>query len=273
MKPETKTHLDEARRYLGKCAAKVSSRETSARPLSASEKEMVIGFGTARDWIVWASALEDLSFSTKATRNSARSQGITESVRFNQMWTATNALFAKDSILICALSPFLLTNTVTKSELKRFEVLYKFASIDTQTEARCLDGINALLSMECQAEGVPAEFKADGTPTMWEVIYHKYLRPEDRARKSGIGNTITLKLNAAKNLNVGVTKKNRIDHALPAGDGPSLIYAARNWAVHGVLLTTFFRGSRQKYVTFIDNITMLLSMALAGMARNLHAKL
>jgi len=273
MKPETKKNLEEARKVLGQCAHKVSVRATASQPLTHADREMIIGLGTARDWIVWAHALEELSFSTIATKRSARSQGVTESVRFNQMWTATNALFAKDTILSLAISPRPLPNTITGSELNRFKALYQSAGIDQQIEGACLKAINALLSMECKTNDVPGEFKADGTPTMWEVIYHKYLRPEDRRRKTGIGSTITSRLDAAKSLNAGVSTKDRINHALPVGDGPSLIYAARNWGVHGVLLTSFFRGSRQKYNTFIDNITLLVSITLAGTARNLYAKL
>ena len=42
MKPETKRHLNEARKVLGKCAAKVSSMATATHQLSATEKEMLI---------------------------------------------------------------------------------------------------------------------------------------------------------------------------------------------------------------------------------------
>jgi hypothetical protein len=87
---------------------------------------------------------------------------------------------------------------------------------------------------------------------MWEVIDQKYTRAVDRTR--GLGKEISLALNAK---------------TLPNPDGPTLIYGARNWAVHGMLLTSFFRGSKQKYLTFIDNITLLLSLTLRGAAAKL----
>jgi hypothetical protein len=59
---------------------------------------MLIGFGTARDWIRWAVSLRDLKFQ-RGEEKSSRKAGITEVVRFNQIWTAVNALFAKESIL------------------------------------------------------------------------------------------------------------------------------------------------------------------------------
>jgi hypothetical protein len=126
--------------------------------------------------------LKDLSFSTKSEKKSARAQGITESVRFNQMWTATNAMFAKESILMLALSPDPLPAQITNSEFRQFEVLYGFAGLDADLEKNCVDDLNALLSMECQTNDLTGELKADRTPTMWEVIYSKYMRQQDVAR-------------------------------------------------------------------------------------------
>ena len=109
--------------------------------------------------------------------------------------------------------------------------------------------------MECSADGINNVLNPGGTPTMWEVIDQKYSRTQDRAQ--GIGKVIFVALAAGQ---------------LPTPDGPTLIYGARNWSVHGVLLTSFFRGSQQKYMTFIDNITLLLSAVLDGAARNLLNK-
>ena len=271
MKPETKKKLDEARGILGKCASRVSTLRTTSHPLlDDNERELCIGLGTARDWIRWATALEDLTFSTKSETLSARTQGITESVRFNQMWTATNALFAKDSILSIASAPLPLSKNVKGIEFKRFEVLYRFANIDTALERSCLDNLNALLSMECATPDVTGELKADGTPTMWEVIYHKYMRPEDRTRS--IGKTIGNAIAHAKSEHAKITQASRKDQPSLSVDGPTLIYAARNWAVHGMLITSFFRGSKQKYISFIDNIALLLSAVLEGASKKLLAK-
>src|ERR1700678_3681053 len=178
MKPETEIHLKQARKNLGLCAARISKRRTAIRPLSADEREMIIGFGTAHDWVRWAFALDDLKFSTKSEALSARSQGIVESVRFNQMWTATNALFAKDSILTVVSSPVPLTAAIRASEIKRFDVIYKVAGLNPALEGTCVDTLNELLSMECKADGLVGVFTADGTPIMWEVIYEKYMRPD-----------------------------------------------------------------------------------------------
>jgi hypothetical protein len=155
---------------------------------------------------------------------------------------------------------------VKESDAKRFEVLYRFAGLAPAVESTCLDALNSLLSMECQTGGVQGELKADGTPTMWEVIYHKYMRSEDRRR--GIGKIIAHALDGARRRNARFAPGGRVDNPPPAATGPTLVYAARNWAVHGMLLTSFFRGSRQKYIRFIENITLLLSAVLDGAAQN-----
>lgn len=273
MKAETKKKLKQTRSNLGKCAAKVVSRKSSTQPQIGSESEMIIGFGTARDWIRWAYSLSDLKFSTTSEQTSARAQGIVESVRFNQIWTATNALFAKDSILAVSSSPVPLSASVKSSEIERFKVIYKIAALDPLLEKSCVDTLNKLLSMECKATGITGVLTADGTPTMWEVIYHKYMRPEDRKRS--LGKAIALALTNAQNANaLATTAGNKLTiQPTPVVDGHVLIYAARNWAVHGMLLTSFFRGSREKYITFIDNISLLLSAVLEGASRNLLLKI
>jgi hypothetical protein len=245
MKPEAEDYLQQARLGLRRCASVISARAAVAGLHSPHNREMMIGFGTASDWVRWAVALRELTFASKREGLSARHEGITESVRFNLLWTATNALFARDTIISITASGL----TVPDSELERFKLLYAFAGVDPKIEASCISTLNALLSMECKADGVISVLNPGGNPTMWEVIDQKYSRPIDRKR--GLGKLIHTAL---------LSKK------LPQADGPTLIYGARNWAVHGMLLTSFFRGSRQKYITFVDNLVLLLSLVLRGAA-------
>jgi hypothetical protein len=246
MRPETKDILHDARSLLGNAAGRIAGRETAAYSLTTHEREVVIGFGTSRDWIRWAMALVDLTFRTRAEQRSARGEGITESVRFNQMWTATNALYARDGVLRLIVPMAKLPTT----DLDQFKLLYKAASPDAKLETSCISTLHRLLDMECATTGI-TPILGTANPTMWEVIYHKYCRPKDRTRGIGkvIGNALAKK-------------------QFPRPDGPTLIYGARNWAVHGMLLTSFFRGSRQKYLTFIDNITLLLAATLRGAAQH-----
>jgi hypothetical protein len=247
MKAETRTNLRRARADFGRCAQIISSRATPAKPLTPTDREKLIAVGTARDWVRWSGSLNGLSFASKSEEKSARTAGIEESIRFNQMWTATNALFARDSVL--ALTT--LAN-LPASEAKRFQLLYQFSPPNPIIETQCLETLKQLLGMECNAKDIVSVISPGNNPTMWEVIDQKYTRPIDRTR--GLGRVIANALNAQQ---------------LPNPDGPTLIYGARNWAVHGMLLTSFFRGSRQKYLTFIDNVTLLLSLVLRSAAANL----
>jgi hypothetical protein len=264
MKDETAQFLHQTKQRLGIALDRISSRAGPSRPLSQLEKDQKLGLGTARDWIRWAVALENIRFKTKGENVSARRQGIVESVRFTQIWTGTNALFSRDSVLsVLGLLP------ANENELARFRIVYASAGISTSPEeASILQTLYALLDMECDTDDVapmltlPASpprnphLAAPSYPTMWEVIFSKYLRPTDRTR--GIGRVIGHELAA---------------HRHPRPDGPVLIYGARNWTVHGMLLTSFFRGSRRKYETFIDNINLLLAAALAGASRELAARI
>ncbi len=270
MKSKTVKHLRLAQKQLGDCTRNISQRKNPSGTLTLDEREMIIGLGTARDWVRWAVALKDLTFTRESESKSSRTQGITESVRFNLLWTGANALFAKDSVLSAVVAPASLSPATKGSEQKRFAALYASANIDAVEEKDALQTLHDLLSMECKAQGVVGELKADGTPTMWEIIYHKYMRPKDRG--CGLGKILSPVLEAAKKANAAPASK-RIDHPMPNIDGPTLIYAARNWAVHGMLLTSFFRGSREKYLTFSENITFLLAATLDGASRKLLTRL
>jgi hypothetical protein len=161
-------------------------------------------------------------------------------------------LFSKDSIIRLT-SP---GKSIPKTEFDRFKVLYLNAHLDSSLEKSCVDTICKLLGMECKAKDIVSIIDPKKTPTMWEVIDQKYTNETDRKR--GLGKVIAVSLKA---------------NILPTPDGPTLIYGARNWAVHGMLLTSFFRGSQQKYITFVDNITLLLSMVLEGISKDILKKL
>ena len=268
------------------CASKISHRRSATGTAIGTDQIRIQAFGTAQDYIRWAVALEKLASSTLGESRSARSAGITESVRFIQLWTATNALYSRNQILQLVTNPH-----KDWGERKRFEELYAAARLVKSFEREVVDALTESLDIECNAIGIRRKIKklkpprnapgrvqrpynpsykrnpAIGThplykprkemsaveyPTMWEVIDQKYSRPEDRQRPYSIGKTIS--------------------EALAKGDwprptGPQLIYGARNWTVHGMLLTSFFRGSSAKYPAFIENIQLLLAAVLDRFAR------
>jgi len=286
MRPETLNHLKSARQLLGHCAREIEAKQNAGQMPQNRGKELRLALGTARDWLRWASALEDLRFSTKSERNSSRRNGLTECVRFTQMWAATNALFARDEVMNFA------GLATSQSELVRFRRLYEAATLQPQFEHDRIEALHEILGSQCNADGVTRKInKPDPRPirklpqplfpiyvpnpkiaahpkykpepvallpTMWEVIDQKYSRPKDREIPRSIGQHI------AEALDTG---------DWPQPDGPMIIYGARNWTVHGMLLTSFFRGSKAKYPAFIDNINLLLAAVLDGFGQHIFSKL
>lgn len=253
MKGATHQNLLKARALFRQCAQKLEAKRIGNAPLALTEREMQIGFGLCADYQRWAAALNELSFSTKAEARSSRTQGLAASVRFGYMWTGTNALFSRESVLLLANG--LVPLPANLGELGRFRLIYNFAQLPAGLVATERKLLNDLLSMECKAQSLPGA-PAKDSYTMWEVIFYKYIVPEQR--KFGIGRSIATALEAGHT---------------PAFDPPTIIYGARNWNVHGVLISSSFRGSRQKHLAFVDSINLLLSETLARTAARFCALL
>jgi hypothetical protein len=90
-------------------------------------------------------------------------------------------------------------------------------------------------------------------PTILEVIYFKYTVASEQSR--GLGKKL---LKAATTDNY------------ESLDLPTLIYATRNWNIHGVLLSSSFRGTRKKFNLWIDTINLTLAEVLANSSKALH---
>jgi len=86
-------------------------------------------------------------------------------------------------------------------------------------------------------------------PTILEVIYFKYTVTREQSR--GVGRKL---------LRAAITGNYR--HL----DLPTLIYATRNWNIHGVLLSSSFRGTRKKFNVWIDTVNIALARILEGAA-------
>jgi hypothetical protein len=243
MRPATRTNLFHAQKLFGACARKLEKRRAPRKPLIDADRELQIGFGLCADWLRFAASIDGLVFVRRSERASSRVDSLLESTRFGYVWTATNALFSRIGILLLAKGGPL-SNADAKSELHKFKVLYKFADVPQDvidTEEKLL---NRLLHMECGAEPLPnAPLKSHYK--MYEVIFYKYIVPDQRRFK------------VAKLLEAAI--RGGVD---PILDAPTIIYAARNWYVHGVLISSSFRGTRQKHIVFTDSVTFLLSEVL-----------
>ena len=253
MKGATHRNLRTARALFRECAQKLEATRVGNAPLPLAEREMQIGFGLSADYQRWAAALNEISFSTKTEVRSSRTQGLAESIRFGYAWTGTNALFSRGSILRLANGG--VAPPQNMGELRRFRLIYDFAQLPAALVASEGKLLNDLLSMECQPEPLPGA-PVKPSYTMWEAIFYKYIVPEQRT--FGIGRSIATALAAGHT---------------PNFDPPTIIYGARNWNVHGVLISSSFRGSRQKHLTFVDGMNLLLSEVLARSAARFSALL
>jgi hypothetical protein len=235
--------LARAARSLGQCAKAV---ETEGAPsgLTLPEYERLIGFGIACDWVGWAQHLKSLSYSNKRRSQSDRAYGLSELTRFTFMWTATNALFARSPI-IELLDP---TAGTKASELARFRVLFQHCGLPPHDVNALEATLHSVLTLPMHVQYFPWA-SVNSPPTILEVIYFKYTVASEQTRDLG------------KKLLRAATTNNYHDLDLP-----TLIYATRNWNIHGVLLSSSFRGTRKKFNIWIDTVNMALARVLEGTA-------
>ena len=239
--------LNRAARTFGQCAKAVENNNGPA-VLSVAAYERLIGFGICCDWLGWARQLKDLTYSQKARAKSERAYGMTELSRFTFAWTAANALFSRTAILEL-LDP---TPETRRSELERFRVLFEHSGLPASAIRAHEVNLQSILALPMHVGYFP--WPAINTPpTILEVIYFKYMVASEQGR--GIGRKL---LRAAATNNYSEL------------DLPTLVYATRNWNIHGVLLSSSFRGTRKKFNFWIDTVNLSLAQMLEGTATSLH---
>jgi hypothetical protein len=239
--------LERATRGFGQCAKAVNTKAASTG-LTHPEYQRLIGLGIASDWVRWAQILQTIRYSARRRSTEDREHGLNELTRFTFMWTATNALFARSAI-IELLEPSAVTKT---AELERFRVLVKYCGLTTAEVTGFENTLHSLLMLPMHVQYFPWA-PANSPPTILEVIYFKYTLP--REQTLGLGKKM---LEAATTNNYSKL------------DLPTLIYAHRNWNIHGVLLSSSFRGPRKKFNIWIDTINTALARILEGTATALQ---
>ena len=242
--------LGSASRALGQCAKRVEA-DADISGLSPSEYERLIGFGMACDWLRWAQHILSINYSKQKYQKSDRSYSILELTRFTYMWTATNALFARPAVIELLDS----TRRSRGTELERFRILYNHSDFSFSKSEEMISTLHTLLSLSMEVQHFPWEAK-NNPPTILEVIYFKHTAQKEKNNDFG-----------QKLLNVIQTDN------YASLDIPTLIYATRNWNIHGVLLSSSFRGTRKKFNLWIDTINFALANILNGSASALLNKL
>jgi|688.fasta_scaffold245820_1 hypothetical protein len=239
--------LSAAAKNFGQCAKAIELRAGST-PLTPNDYECLIGFGMAYDWVGWARHFSELSYTDKRRSVSDRAHSINELTRFTFLWTAANALFARTNVLHL-LDP----NIASRStELERFRVLFNSSNLSTAIITAREKSLHSLLRLPMHVQHFPWT-PINNPPTILEVIYFKYTVPNEQSR--GLGKKL---LKAATTGNY------------ESLDLPTLIYATRNWNIHGVLLSSSFRGTRKKFNLWIDTINLTLAEVLANSSKALH---
>lgn len=238
-----------AAKSLGTCANRAAA--IGRQPQTPAHAELQIGLGTAADWVNWASRLRTLDFSSSIKRGSPRSNSYLETTRFTFAWTAANALFSRDLVL-----QRLHTGHLPTGEIERFRLLFGEAGITPPQEAAFLAPLHATLSSAREPEEFPWAILQ--TVRIIDLIYYKYT-PDSYRGKGKAGKAIK-----------AVVVDGRPVTSL---DLPTLIYATRNWTVHGSLVDSSFRGAPQQYQLYVTTVTKALAATIAGYARALERAL
>jgi hypothetical protein len=235
MKSVAKANLSPWQRSLlvaGKAYSAAAKAVAARAPqVGSAGKHQLIGVGVAADWTRRAAGLSSISFAGRLMNRSDRAESFTELLRFSFAWSGLNAIFARDELLR-------LFGSVPNSEFDRFHLLYKHSTPSLTREANRIATLHGVLAAPLL--GKRAAGSVQGVTTL-QALHSTYV-PISSAGK-------------------GASKK--IGAALAAGswaslDVPLLIYALRNWSVHGNTIDSSFR-SKPRFLTYVTTLTDALA--------------
>lgn len=205
--------------------------EIRTHGLSDHLSEKIIGVGVAADWVRRAAEMEDIEYIGKQLNKSSRKNSFLEIQRFGFSWFGLNAIFARPSLL------HVLGTPNGAGEFERFLVLFR---------ATPLPNANSLTQelVDLLAAKISSRYpnsQSGTTNSTLSVIQNKYLSHSPPA-----GRTARAILDAANTGNFG---------ALDLG---TLVYAFRNWTVHGCAMDGCF-GSRTRFRRYIEILQQVLA--------------
>lgn len=239
MNPFRHTLLN-ARKSYSRCASKVESRIKS-QGLTSLLSEQIIGIGVAADWLRRAAELEGVTYLGNQLNESKRNASFVEILRYSFSWFGLNAIFTRPMLLNLIGTP------QGHGEFTRFLVLFNSAALPS--EPTLTVSLQGLLAAQTSPR-LPN--RAPGTSvSVLSAIYVKYLSATGQQ-----GQTATAVANAATSGNISNLNL------------PTLLYAFRNWSVHGNALDGAF-GSRPGFLRYVE----LLQTGLAEIHDNTAAQL
>ena len=212
--------LLEVRKIYSQCANKVE-QHIAQQGLNDLLSTQVIGIGVATEWIRRAAEMDSVYYMGKNLNKSKNNELFVELLRFSFSWFAINAIFTRKELLDLFGTP-----SDQKSEYSKFCLLYGSAS-PTNVSLR-LQELRQLLNTTIVTR-LP-NMSSQSVITL-QAICWKYI-PSDIPGKPAKAIRDAAQTGSANSL-----------------DMPTLLYAFRNWSVHGNALHGCF-GSHSRFYQY-----------------------
>lgn len=239
----TQHQLLASRKTYSKCAAVVEAR-IRASGFTHTCSEQVAGVGVACDWLRRAAEMRSIEYVGGQLNDSRRRKPFVELLRYGHSWFALNAIFTRPALLDLVGKP------AGAAEFDAFTVLYDAARI-ADAAGRTMD-LHRILATPTTPR-LPG--RAVGTTvTTLAAIQAKYLPSKPN------GKTGKLVAEAAVSGNFAALTL------------PRLVYAFRNWSVHGNALDGSF-GSRPAFERFVEILAQVLAEVHGCAASTLLSRL
>ncbi|MEY4530386.1 MAG: hypothetical protein RLZZ156_1107 [Deinococcota bacterium] len=245
MKPNQQILL-KARKDYSSCAGLLEKQITQVG-LTEKLNDQIIGIGIAADWLRKAAEMESIRYLGDTLNESKRKSSFIEIMRFSFSWFALNALFSRDEIVM------FFSTKYEKSEFENFKQLFN-ASGMTQTRRGYFEKELHTLLQQITSPRLPNEPSGKSVTVLY-ALNQKYV-PKNAKNYS-----------TAKKINDAAAT-----NSLTSLDLPTLIYAFRNWAVHGNALDGAF-GGKPRFEKYIELINCALGEIHVGIANNLLQKI
>lgn len=232
-----------ARKMYSQCANKLELKIRQGG-LSSPLSEQVIGVGVAADWLRRATEMREIVYLGAQLNKSSRNVSFVELLRFGFSWFGINAVFARPSLLGLIGAPG------GPSEFAHFRVLFDITPLpDAQAQTNDLRSLLAT-QVSSRLPGMPP-----GTLTSTiRAIQTKYL-----SHGQAKGRTAKMIATAAASGNLAPL------------DLATLLYAFRNWSVHGSALDGCF-GSRPRFLRYVGILQQVLAEVHTATASQLLTK-
>lgn len=243
MTPQRLAMLNARKKY-SECARRLELK-IKQYGLSTILSEQVVGVGIAADWLRRAAEMEDVAYLGKQLSRSNRRASFVELLRYDFSWFGLNAIFARPELLKLVGVPR------NSGEFQRFLVLFNATALP-DAPAQTAD-LHKLLAAQVSSR-LPNTASATSVSALC-AIHTKYL-----SHSNPVGATAKAIESAA------------VSGRVSALDLATLLYALRNWSVHGNALDGCF-GSRSGFRRYVQILQEVLASVHVTTATKLAANI